>query len=209
MSDQTIFADTRNAISSPGSEGGLTRYGLPDGPTIGPSGPEAAPASRFRSRENDPASMMRDISGLSGETSSKSADLQERLASKLQPLLNGSELFTVIWKKWATPWGPSLSRPRARGLRIDVTGTGSLPTPSGTSNHGKNHVAGRIDEWGGSSNYFRGTEVGPLHLPGFELWTMGYPDAWRQLMPPAMRSSRKPRKPSSKRISPSKATVFD
>jgi hypothetical protein len=77
---------------------------------------------------------------------------------------------------------------------IDVTGFGSLPTPSGTSNHGKNHVAGRLDEWGGSSNYFRGKEVGNLHLPAFELWTMGFPEAWRQLMPPAMPSSRKSRR---------------
>lgn len=71
---------------------------------------------------------------------------------------------------------------------------GSLPTPTGTSNHGKNHVAGRIDEWGGSANYFRGTEAGRLHLPAFELWTMGYPDVWRQLMPPATLSSHKSRR---------------
>ena len=103
------------------------------------------------------------------------------------------------WKASATPLGRRFCRRVPQVRRIDVTGSGSLPTPSGTSNKGKNHVAGRIDEWGGSSNIFRGTEVGPLHLPGFELWVMGFPAAWRELMPPATRSSRKSRRSSSSR----------
>lgn len=88
--------------------------------------------------------------------------------------------------------------------RIDVTGNGLLPTPSGTSNHGKSHVSGRLDEWGSSSNYFRGTEYGALHLPSFELWIMGFPDAWRQQMPLATQSFRKSQPSSSKRSSKSK-----
>ena len=65
--------------------------------------------------------------------------------------------------------------------RMDATVSGLLPTPSGTSNHGKNHVAGRLDEWGGSSNPFRGTPIGKVHCPSFEGWMMGYPEAWHQL----------------------------
>jgi hypothetical protein len=70
---------------------------------------------------------------------------------------------------------PSLVR------RTGGTGSGLLPTPSGTSNHGKNHVSGRLDEWGGSSNPFRGTEIGKLHSPRFEEWMMGFPDRWTEL----------------------------
>lgn len=41
------------------------------------------------------------------------------------------------------------------GLTTDEYGYSLLPTPSGTSNGGKNHVVGRLDEWGGSSNPWR------------------------------------------------------
>lgn len=58
----------------------------------------------------------------------------------------------------------------------------SLPTPSGVRS-GKNHVAGRLDEWGGSSNQFRGTEFGKIKSPPFEEWVMGWPVQWTALMP--------------------------
>jgi len=61
------------------------------------------------------------------------------------------------------------------------TGSGSLlPTPSGCRS-GKNHVAGRLDEWGGSSNPWRGTEIGKTHTPAFEEWVMGWPVQWTEL----------------------------
>ena len=62
--------------------------------------------------------------------------------------------------------------------RTGGTGFGFLPTPSGTSSHGKNHVVGRLDEWGGSSNPFRGTSLGKVRSPSFEAWMMGYPEGW-------------------------------
>lgn len=57
---------------------------------------------------------------------------------------------------------------------------GLLPSPSGV-NGGKNHIAGRLDEWGGSSNPFRKTEIASLHLPRFEEWIMGWPETWGAL----------------------------
>lgn len=59
--------------------------------------------------------------------------------------------------------------------------SGLLPTPSGTSNHGQNHVMGRLDEWGGSSNPFRGTENGKIRCASFEEWMMGFPTGWTEL----------------------------
>jgi DNA (cytosine-5)-methyltransferase 1 len=94
--------------------------------------------------------------------------------------------------------GLSIYSLRASALRTSDNGCIGLPTPSGTSNHGRNHVSGRLDEWGGSGNPFRGTEVGRLHLPGFELWVMGIPDAWRPRMPLATQLSRKSQPSSSK-----------
>lgn len=69
------------------------------------------------------------------------------------------------------------------GFLIEGEEFGLWPTPSGTSNHGKNHVIGRLDEWGGSSNPFRGSRNAALRLPGFEEWMMGWPVAWTELMP--------------------------
>lgn len=80
----------------------------------------------------------------------------------------------------------------------DGTACGLLPTPSGTSNQGKNHVMGRIDEWGGSSNPFRGTPTGKMRCATFEEWMMGFPTGWTELTRSATPSSRKSRSSSPK-----------
>lgn len=132
-----------------------------------------------------------------------SEELQRRLEESLRHHLSGkgSILFKLTWKEWVTPSGVKRSRLRASAHNSSATApTGMpkhLPRPSGTSNHGRNHVAGRLDEWGGSSNPFRGTPLGKTHSPSFELWTMGYPDAWAELMPRGMQSSRSKRRPTS------------
>ena len=71
---------------------------------------------------------MNDISGPSGQSSSRSHDLQSCLESKLRALLHGSDLCEVIWKPWATPWGQSLSKPRARVRTTSETDSGLWPT---------------------------------------------------------------------------------
>ena len=63
---------------------------------------------------------------------------------------------------------------------------GWLPTPSGVrgGRGGKrNHIAGRLDEWGGSSNCFRKTNLGSVHCPAFEEWMLGWPEMWTALIP--------------------------
>jgi hypothetical protein len=57
---------------------------------------------------------------------------------------------------------------------------GWLPTPSGV-NGGRNHTMGRVDEWGGSSNPLRGTEIGKALSPNFEEIVMGFPIDWTAL----------------------------
>lgn len=187
--------DSHNVISSQDLADGPMRLDLQDGPMIDLFGLVPVRANLSPRQAKELGLLTSGTYGHISTTSSKSAVLQQFLENKLRLLLSGSSLCTVTWKAWNTPWGQCLSKPRAQVPRIDVTGSGGmLPTPSGTSNHGKNHVSGRIDEWGGSCNYFRGTADGNKHLPGFELWTMGYPDAWRRLMPPATRLSRRSRK---------------
>ena len=198
MSDPTNSPDSCSVISLPESLGGPSPWLLPDGRVIDPCGLAAALASLSARQVKALGLQTSGIYGPPGSTSSTSAALQSSLESSLRRRLNGSDLWRVTWREWVTPWGAVLSRPHASARSTSGIASGSLPTPSGTSNHGKNHVSGRLDEWGGSSNPFRGTPTGKVHCVPFELWVMGLPDAWAELMPPAMPSSRKSRKPSSK-----------
>ena len=71
------------------------------------------------------------------------------------------------------------------------SGSGSwLPTPSGV-NGGTNHTAGRLDEWGGQANPFRGTSLGPVRCAIFEEWMMGLAIRHTELTPSEMPSPRK------------------
>jgi len=87
---------------------------------------------------------------------------------------------SVTLPKWGmiasgTLWQrPTAERP------IKGIGSGLLPTPSGV-NGKKNHTVGRLDEWGGSSNPFRGTEIGKIRCASFEEWMMGWPIGWTEL----------------------------
>jgi hypothetical protein len=68
-----------------------------------------------------------------------------------------------------------------RGVRLtEFLQRRMLPTPTA----GNNHSGGRLDEWGGSTNPFRGTEIGRLRLNPF--WVeqlMGWPTGSTALRP--------------------------
>lgn len=199
MSDPTTCAAMRNATSSPESADGPMPSSLWTGPQIGACGPAHALANLSARQAKAMGLLTSATFGPPGTTSSSSAALQSSLGSRLRQRLGTAGLIeqSVTWRESATPAGLRYFRRAAQTRSISVTGCGSLPTPSGTSNHGKNHVAGRLDEWGGSSNPFRRgrwfAELGSTHSPGFELWVMGFPASWRRLMPPATRSSRRSR----------------
>lgn len=98
--------------------------------------------------------------------------------------LAGLNEFLETWPQWGMMRGGECWELTMPVLSIPEPGCGYLlPTPSGTSNHGKNHVSGRLDEWGGSGNPWRGTEIGKLHCPRFEEWLMDWPDQWTELTP--------------------------
>lgn len=83
---------------------------------------------------------------------------------------------------------------------IGENGCSLLPTPSGTSNGHRNHVVGRLDEWGGSSNPFRGTDLARVRCASFEEWMMGLLTGWTELTVLEMPSSRSKSTRSSKRL---------
>ena len=83
-----------------------------------------------------------------------------------------------------------------RGVRLsEYLQRKFLPTP----NAGNSHWGGRLDEWGGSTNPFRGTEIGCLRLnPCWVEELMGFPVDWTALNVSEIPSSRKSRKSSVK-----------
>jgi hypothetical protein len=198
MSHQKTLEGTPNVTFLPVSASGATLLGLPDGPMTGLSGQEVAPASPLALQAQAQALPTNATFGPLGLTSSASAVLQSSLVNKLKPQLStvGLTLFRLTWSAKTTPAGRSVSLLQALARHTAASGCGSLPTPSGTNGRGKNHTVGRLDEWGGSSNPFRGTPLGPVRCVSFELWMMGLPTAWRQSMPPATLSFLKSRKRS-------------
>lgn len=210
-----------NATSSRESEGGHTPCASPDGLTKNQSGPDRHHANHSVLPGQTKAETTSDISPpilsawsglaapqccLANKSQARlcSERLQSALEARLRERLNGrgSMIYQTVWKQHVTPLGRAIFRLRASARRTSDSEPFSelmtLPTPSGTSNHGRNHVAGRLDEWGGSSNPFRGTPLGKVHCPSFELWMMGYPGAWSELMPRGTQSVRTRQRRSSK-----------
>jgi hypothetical protein len=132
MSDQTISKDTHNAISSPGSAAGASLFDEPDGQTTVKSGPEAAHVSLSARQAKAAGLMTSGTFGLPSTGSSRSADLQSSLESRLRQRLSsrGSTLYNLTWKPWATPSGVSRSRLRGSVRRISETGRSGWPTPT-------------------------------------------------------------------------------
>ncbi len=132
MSTPTICADTRSAISSPGSASGPTRSGAPAGPTTDPSGPVPVRANLSAAQARGLGLLTSGTYGLPGSTLSASADLQSCLESRLRARLSnlGSTLYKLTWKAWVMPSGVSRSRLRASTPRTSAIELTGWPTPT-------------------------------------------------------------------------------
>lgn len=96
-------------------------------------------------------------------------------------LLEDSESSLETWPRWGSMHAGECWELTTLAARTAVKGSGLLlPTPSGCRS-GKNHVVGRLDEWGGKGNPWRGTEIGRMRSPAFEEWVMGWPVQWTVL----------------------------
>jgi hypothetical protein len=120
-----------SAISSPESAGGHTRSVSRDGPTRPKSGPVPARVSRSRQRDVGGALPMNDIFGPSSSGSSASAVLQSSLESRLRVWMgsNGSTLFRLTWKAWATPLLRRIYARQGSVRRNSGSGFSSWPSP--------------------------------------------------------------------------------
>jgi hypothetical protein len=96
-------------------------------------------------------------------------------------LLEDSDESLQTWPRWGSMRnGECWERPVSGPHTIACESGFSLLTPSGCRS-GKNHVGGRLDEWGGKSNPWRGTDIGKTSSPAFEEWVMGWPEQWTAL----------------------------
>jgi hypothetical protein len=198
MSLQPNFLDILNATSLLESEAGPSHFALQDGQTTDQSGLDLAHANLSARQAKEKGLTTSATSGPRSNGTFASVGLQLSMENRLREKLgvNGSPWCGLIWKSQDMPLGPPISRLARSGRGTSAPGTIGLPTPSGCSNGGKNHVVGRLDEWGGSSNLFRGTEDGRARCGSFEAWTMGYPMVWASLMASEMQLSHVSRKRS-------------
>lgn len=122
-------------ISSPALAAGPAPCASPAGPTIAPSGPPRARASRSAPPASSAASTTIATSGPSCSSSSASAALQSSLASRLRDRLagRGSMLYRLTWKAQATPSGRPICALLASAHRTSGSASTSSPWPTPTT----------------------------------------------------------------------------
>lgn len=136
--DRTICAATSNAISSPVSAAGRSHSVSPDGPTTDLFGQALAHVSRSAPPERARRPMTSATCGLRGFLSSPSAALQSSLESRLKRQLDGagSTLFSLTWKRKATPAGRPYYQLVASADPTSGSDFGSWPTATANENIG-------------------------------------------------------------------------
>lgn len=121
---------SRSAISSPASVCGPMPCDKLGGLTIVQFGQALAPANLSARQAKAMGLLTSGICGPRGSTSSRSADLSESMVSRLRAraALLGSTLFTLTWKRRATPSGLLIYALRASVRRTSDNDCGSWPT---------------------------------------------------------------------------------
>lgn len=147
MCNQATLKATLNATSSPESEDGAMPCNLLDGPPTDPSGPEAAPVSPIPPQESNSETKMNATCGQLSSISSASADLSERLASRLQARLAtvGSMEYRQTWKRKVTPAGRAYWEHTASALPISENASTGWPTPRVTTSGGNGNPLRSMD----------------------------------------------------------------
>ena len=122
---------TASAISSLGSQAGLTPCNLPAGQQMSLFGLEAAPVNLFRVPGNSAVRKTNGTSGRNFTASSTSVNLQRSLASRLHHDLdlNGSREYALIWRSLVTPSQRAICRLRASARRKSDSGCSGWATP--------------------------------------------------------------------------------
>lgn len=190
MSDQKNFLNLLSATSLQGLESGVTRSDVRVGTTTVRSGQVLALANLSATQAKEKGLLTSGTSGLTGSTSSNSADLQQSLGSRLQAKTGsvGSTLYKLTWKERTTPSEHSIFALRASVRRTSGNVSGSWPTPT-TRDHKGGYQGGRIRNgkistdtldvtaqlsgWATPTSMTGGTGIAPSHLNGKHGWNTG------------------------------------
>lgn len=132
MSRPTTSKATPSATSSPESASGRMLFVQPDGQIHDQHGQPVALASLSPRQASALGLMTSDTCGQPSLGSQSTLALQSSLENKLRVKLSmlGSTLYTLTWKRWTTPLGPSRSRLRASVPRTSATDSTGWPTPT-------------------------------------------------------------------------------
>lgn len=122
----------RNATFSPASASGRSPFGVPDGQTTDLFGLVPVRANLSARQALELGLRIQGTCGRRSFGSLKSADLQSSLENRLRARLSGlgSTLYTLTWKPWVTPMGPSRFRLRASVPRTYATAFFGWVTPT-------------------------------------------------------------------------------
>jgi hypothetical protein len=203
MSNQAMLQDTTAAIFSPESPGGLKPCEFPLGQQIDLFGPDRARVNRFRAPASISEKQTSATYGRLGIGSSRSADLQRSLESRLRRNLdaNGSLEYELTWKRWDTHSGPPICALRASTPRRYAKDFFGYPTPRSSDRGPRNpETAKKKLTADGRSRHHRiedlltvlGTRTGYPN-PMFLSWLMDFPESWVKYAPLVTRSTRKSR----------------
>jgi hypothetical protein len=131
MSSRQTFKDSRSVTFSLGLEFGPSLFVGLDGLTRDQSGQEVAHVSLSARQALELGLRTQDTFGQLLPGSSSSAALQSSLENRLRAKLSslGSTLYTLTWKPWNTPSGPSRSRLRASARQTSAIDYFGWPTP--------------------------------------------------------------------------------
>ncbi len=148
---------TRNATSLQALESGPSLFVEPDGQMTFLYGPGVAHASLSARQAKELGLLTSGISGQASIGSSKSADLQSSLESRLRARTQtlGSTLYKLTWKPWVTPSGRCRSRLRASVLRTSGTDFTGWPTPMARDHfpaHSPEYIAEKVAQGHGMAN---------------------------------------------------------
>lgn len=132
MSIPPTCAALPSATFSPASASGPLRSGVPVGATIDLFGPVPVRANLSARQAKALGLLTSGTYGHPSSTSSRSTALQKSLESRLRARTQtlGSTLYTLTWKAWVTPSGPSRSRLRASVRRTSETAITGWATPT-------------------------------------------------------------------------------
>lgn len=132
-----------SAISSQALEFGPSLFVAQDGLIRDQSGQVVVPANLSARQALELRLRTQDTFGQLLPGSSSSASLQSSLESRLRAKLStlGSTLYTLTWKPWNTPSGPSRSRLRASVRRTSETDFIGWPTPQTSDSTGGGQAA--------------------------------------------------------------------